>query len=173
MRLLSPEEFASFHQEPSGRRRKSASHRVSSGEAFPPLVPAPRAWPILNQPVRDHLLRNLEFAKKPRKNRVPVASAPSDEPESETPRMLAAPSTEIKPESSTFQSRDRLRKTRIVFKKLLESARAEHGHLPLSQTQFPEPPNLVRVCYHCGAKRTPMWRHGPREFIILCTACGR
>ncbi|XP_048128247.1 GATA transcription factor 26-like isoform X2 [Rhodamnia argentea] len=27
-------------------------------------------------------------------------------------------------------------------------------------------------CHHCGARETPLWRHGPTEKPLLCNACG-
>ncbi|KAI8907154.1 hypothetical protein EDD86DRAFT_48828 [Gorgonomyces haynaldii] len=29
-----------------------------------------------------------------------------------------------------------------------------------------------RRCNYCGATSTPMWRHGPGEYVNLCNSCG-
>ncbi len=29
-----------------------------------------------------------------------------------------------------------------------------------------------RRCNYCGASSTPMWRHGPGEYVNLCNSCG-
>lgn len=48
-----------------------------------------------------------------------------------------------------------------------------YGHLPAPEiTQFPEFTDVPRRCYCCDSTSTPMYRHGPREFVVLCNACG-
>ncbi|KAI9033230.1 hypothetical protein DFJ74DRAFT_763498 [Hyaloraphidium curvatum] len=55
---------------------------------------------------------------------------------------------------------------------LVALALQRHGASGPEVTQFPEPSDQPRRCYLCGCGSTPMWRHGPREFIVLCNACG-
>ncbi|KAI8612598.1 hypothetical protein BC830DRAFT_1135983, partial [Chytriomyces sp. MP71] len=42
---------------------------------------------------------------------------------------------------------------------------------PPAAVSSPEKP-AIKLCSHCGTKNTPMWRHGPIGYDILCNGCG-
>ncbi|KXS17441.1 hypothetical protein M427DRAFT_30559 [Gonapodya prolifera JEL478] len=41
-----------------------------------------------------------------------------------------------------------------------------------SESVREEEPAGPRVCTYCGSGSTPMWRHGPPPYAILCNSCG-
>lgn len=106
-----------------------------------------------------------------RKRGRPVASrlqalGEGDLSESASPRLSSSDaSLSSHPPAS---GADRAKK---AAQELVDRALQLYGNEPPEVTQFPEP-NVARRCYHCGDTSSPEWRHGPREYIILCNKCG-
>ena len=44
--------------------------------------------------------------------------------------------------------------------------------LPLPLLEAPIVQTAQRRCHYCGSTSTPMWRHGPGEYVNLCNSCG-